>query len=328
MSLYEDSGCLCQQMWVYQECCGSGGCSAEGGKKKDRGSRRRLSQMGVDRRMEPKPCSFSQMKKIMVAVAPVNPELKGRVKSPITPEEIAEDVINAAEKGASLVHLHVRDEEGAPTYDLYHFSRTIELIRKQTDIIIEGSTGGLSELSLDERCVSLNEPEVEIASLNMGSANFGEKVYINTLPDIRYWAGRMKEQGIRPELEIFEGGMIDNLRHLAEEGCLEPPFLFGLCLGVKGALSDRPDNLLFLRGLLPPDAAWGLIHHQMKDFSLLAAAAVLGASFVRVGFEDSIYYTPGKAAENNTELVARVSSMLKIMGFEIVTAHEARKMLS
>lgn len=249
------------------------------------------------------------------------------MKNPLTPEEIAQDVTLAGEAGASMVHLHVRDREGKQTEDLKIFSHTLDLIRKKSAMIIQGSTGGVSDLSLEERCVSVNEPRVEVASLNMGSSNFGEGVYINTLPDIRYWAARMKETGVHPELEVFEGGMVNNTIILAEEGCLHPPFSFAFCLGFRGALPGNAYNLHFLKGILPPDSIWGLIHHGMKDFSLLAAAVGMGAAFIRVGFEDSIYYAPGHPARTNAELVEKVVEMTKKMGLEIATAKEAREIL-
>ena len=128
----------------------------------------------------------------------------------------------------------------------------------------------------------------------MGSANFDDGVYINTLPDIRYWAGRMKAAAILPELEIFEGGMIDNVRIIQDEGLLPFAPFYAFALGFRGALSASPGALAFLRGLLPPGARWGLIHHGMGDLSLLAAAAGLGADTIRVGYEDSALYAPDK----------------------------------
>ncbi len=267
------------------------------------------------------------MRKIIVSVAPVASVPLTETKNPLTPEEVANEVIGCAKAGASLVHLHVRNRAGEPTYDLTDFKTTIDLILKESDIIIQGSTGGLSELSLEERSVSLNEPRVESASLNMGSANFGEEVYINTFPDIRYWARKMEKANIRPELEIFEGGMIHNVLILAEEGVLKPPFHFAFSLGFRGALPANAYNLHFLQGSLPAGSHWGLIHHGMTDFSLLATAVGMGASFVRVGFEDSIYYAPGAVAKSNIELVERLVELIKNMGFEIATPQEAREIL-
>ena len=167
--------------------------------------------------------------------------------NPLTPEEVAGEVVDCARAGASMVHLHVRDSQGEQTEDITDFSRTLDLVRDSSDIIIQGSTGGLSELSLEERCVALNDPRVEVASLNMGSVNFSEDVYINRLPDIRYWARRMKETNVIPELEIFEAGMLTAVTKLLEERVLKPPYAFGFCLGFRWALPADANSLFFLK---------------------------------------------------------------------------------
>jgi 3-keto-5-aminohexanoate cleavage enzyme len=146
-------------------------------------------------------------RKIIVAVAPVGGALPPPSLNPLTPEEVAAQVVACEKAGAGMVHLHVRDREGNQTEKLHDFSKTLDLIRESSDIILQGSTGGLTTLTLEERCVALNDPRVEVASLNMGSVNFGEDVYINRLPDIRYWAKRMDEAGVVPE-RLFTVKMI------------------------------------------------------------------------------------------------------------------------
>ena len=128
-------------------------------------------------------------RKIVIAIAPVKDPgtpLPEQCLNPLTPKQVADQTIACTKVGASLVHLHVRDEKGRQTADLTHFSKTLNLIRCESDVIIQGSTGGLSSLSLEERYVALDDDRVEMASLNMGSINFSDDVYINTLPDIRY----------------------------------------------------------------------------------------------------------------------------------------------
>ena len=266
-------------------------------------------------------------RKIIVSVAPVGTNISEPSVNPVTPEDVAQEVIACARAGASMVHLHVRDREGNQTEDLAEFSRTLDLIREGSDIIIQGSTGGLSSLSLEERCVSLNDPRVEVASLNMGSVNFGEDVYINTLPDMRFWAKRMRETDVIPELEIFEGGMISNARTLLGEGALSPPYYYNFCLGFRGALPADSDSLFFLKSMLPQGTLWGAVHDGMNDLSHLATAIGIGASVIRVGFEDSIYYAPSKAARTNAELVEKIVSLIYGIGFETATPEEARKLL-
>jgi 3-keto-5-aminohexanoate cleavage enzyme len=266
-------------------------------------------------------------RKIIVAVAPVGKDIGPPSINPMTPEEVSREVIDCTRAGASFVHLHVRDDKGNQTEDLTQFSLTLDLIRESSDIIIQGSTGGLSELSLEARCVALNDPRVEVASLNMGSVNFSEDVYINRLPDIRYWARRMEETNIIPELEIFEAGMLTAVTKLLQEKVLKPPFAFGFCLGFHWALPADPKSLFFLKSSLPEGVPWGVVHESMQDFSLLAMAIGMGASAIRVGFEDSVYYAPGRAAATNVELVEKIVSLIHQIGYEVATPGEARKLL-
>jgi len=266
-------------------------------------------------------------RKIIVAVAPVGRSVEAPSLNPLTPEEVAGQVVDCARAGAGMVHLHVRDREGKQTEKLHDFSKTLDLIRKDSDIILQGSTGGLTTLTLEERCVSLNDPRVEVASLNMGSVNFGEDVYINRLPDIRYWAKRMEETKVVPELEVFEVGMMPAVRHLIREGVLIPPCHFNFCLGFHWALPADPKSLFFMASLLEDNEGWGIIHDGMSDLSLLATAIGMGAKVVRVGFEDSVFYAPGKRAITNPELVEKAVSLVRQMGFEPASPKEAREML-
>ena len=266
-------------------------------------------------------------RKIIVAVAPVGRNVEPPSLNPLSPEEVAEQVTACGKAGAGMVHLHVRDREGKQTEKLQDFSRTLDLIRERSDIILQGSTGGLSTLTLEQRCVALNDPRVEVASLNMGSVNFGEDVYINRLPDIRYWAKRMEAAKVLPELEVFEAGMIPAVRHLIREGVLRPPCHVNFCLGVQWAMPADPRSLLFVSSLLEEGEAWGIMHDGMSDLSLLATAIGMGARAVRVGFEDSVFYGPGKAAKTNAELVEKVVSLVRQMGYSVASAGEAREML-
>ena len=272
------------------------------------------------------------MRKIIVTVAPVchvgKPIPEG-CKNPLTPEEITEDVLNCYRAGACQVHLHTRDLKGNPTFELDVFSQTIHAIREHSDMIIQGSTGGLSDLSLADRCVSLNVPEVEIASLNMGSVNFGETVYINTMPDLRYWAKRQQEANVVPEMELFDLSHVECCTRLADEGVIRRPLHYNFCVGPGGSsnLSATGRNLALLCALTEPGTSWGINHDSMKDFSILACAIGMGANAVRVGFEDSFYYAEGKLARTNAELVERLVPLIRARGCEPATPAEAREML-
>lgn len=269
----------------------------------------------------------NKARKIIVAVAPVGREVAPPSLNPLTPEEVAKEVIDCTRAGASMVHLHVRDSRGEQTEDISDFAKTLDLIRESSDIIIQGSTGGLTTLTLEQRCVSVTDPRVEVASLNMGSVNFGEDVYINRVPDIRYWAGRMAENKVVPEMEIFEAGMVGAAKMLIKEGTLKPPFYYNFALGAHWAAPADPRSLFYLASLLPEGAPWSVVHDGMPDFALLATAIGLGASGVRVGFEDSVQYAPGKVAKTNLELVEKLVPLVQRIGYEVATPDEAREML-
>lgn len=270
----------------------------------------------------------SQRRPVIVAVAPVGKQIAPPSRNPLTPAEVAADVMACARAGASMVHLHVRDVQGNQTEDLTAFAQTLDLIRAGSDIIIQGSTGGVTTLSRDARCVALNDPRVEVASLNMGSANVGEGVYINTLPDIRFWAQRMQARQIVPELEIFEAGMLTNIPRLAHDGLLTPPFHINFCVGFEGPLPADAASLFFLKSMLPAgDVLWGIIHDGMTHFGLLATALGMGATLVRVGFEDGVFLAPGEPALTNADLVIRLVEVVRQLGYQVATPAEARNVL-
>jgi len=266
-------------------------------------------------------------RKIIIAVAPVGRRVTPPALNPLTPRQVADEVIRCARAGASMVHLHVRDAKGVQTEEIGPYSQTLDRIRAAADIVIQGSTGGLTSLSLEERCVALNDPRTEVASLNMGSVNFGEEVYINRLPDIRYWARRMRETRTVPELEIFDSGMLPAARALIAEGAITPPYSICFCLGFHWTLAPDPKSLFFMTSLMSATVPWGVIHDGMEDFTLLAAAIGLGASLLRVGFEDSICWAPGRPVRRNAELVRKLAALVRLLGHEVATPAEARRIL-
>jgi 3-keto-5-aminohexanoate cleavage enzyme len=269
----------------------------------------------------------TERRRIAVAVAPVGKGDPPPSGNPLSPEEVARTVIDCARAGAAMVHLHVRDQTGRQTANQSAFAQTLDMVRESCDIVIQGSTGGASDLTVEERCVALNDPRVEVASLNMGSVNFEETVYINSLPDIRYWASRMQSEKVVPELEIFEAGMLAAAARLVDKKTLQPPYYFNFGLGFHHALPADTTCLFFLKSMLPTGSLWGLVHDKMTDLSLLAAAIGLGASVVRVGFEDSIFYAPGEAARSNVELVERLVAMIRNMGCEPASPSDARRLM-
>jgi 3-keto-5-aminohexanoate cleavage enzyme len=266
-------------------------------------------------------------RKVIIAVAPVGRSTLPPAANPLTPKQVAEETIRCARAGAGMVHLHVRNAKGVQTEDIGAYSETLDRIRKSSDIVIQGSTGGLTTLSLEERCVALNDPRTEVASLNMGSVNFGEDVYINRLPDIRYWAKRMRRTRTVPEMEIFDSGMLPAARALVKEGVIKPPYSICFCLGFRWTLAPDPRSLFFMTSMMSETVPWGVIHDGMTDMTLLATAIGLGASLVRVGFEDSIFWAPGQAVKRNLELVQKLAQLVRLLGHAVATPGEAREIL-
>ena len=266
--------------------------------------------------------------KLLITVAPSIPPAKavGIPGLDLTPEGIAREVVRAWNAGANLVHLHVWDEQGQPTMELSAFERTLRLIRDQSDIIIEGSTGGFNELTPAQRSVSLDAAGMELASLNPGSVNYDTGVYINAPFDIDYWAQSMHQRGIKPDSAIFEAGMINNLMERAEKGWVEPPFLFSFVLGLQGALPATAKNLLFLSETAPKESFWTAVGYRGSDLRLATMAMSMGGH-IRAGFEDNVYYRPGELAISNAQLIERLVRIGREIGREPATPSEARTML-
>ena len=265
--------------------------------------------------------------KLLVTVAPsIPPYLATGIPGlDLSPEGIAAEVVRAAEAGANVVHLHVWDEQGQPTMELAAFERTLRLIRERSDIVIEGSTGGVNTLSPAERSVAL-QADIEMASLNPGSVNYDAGVYVNSPDDIRYWATEMHRRGIKADIAIFEAGMIANAVALADKGLLSAPLLFSFVLGQTGALPATPKNLFFLSESIPPTAVWAAAGHGGHDLPIATLALALGGH-VRAGFEDNPYYRPGELAQSNAQLIERLVRLARETGREIATPTEARQML-
>jgi 3-keto-5-aminohexanoate cleavage enzyme len=245
----------------------------------------------------------------------------------VAPEAIAAEVARCVDAGASVAHLHVRNRDGEIIAATDVFRHTLDLIFERRDIVVNGSTGGASELTREERCTAVTDARVEIASLNMGSTNFGEAVYVNTLADIRFWAAKIRDAGVVPELEIFAAGGIETARLLRAEGVLEEPLHFNVCLGFPGATPATPRHLAFFADLIGAEAPWGFLHEGMTDLRLIAAALGHGATVLRVGYEDGGYLRADEPARSNAELVERLSALIRAAGAEPATVDEARSLL-
>lgn len=261
--------------------------------------------------------------KILISVAPVSAADKN-----IEPEKIAKDVIKCAKAGAAMVHLHVRDKYGNLTTDLSGLKKTVELIRAESDIIIQVSTGGVSNLSIKERCIPLYYDKVETCSLNVGSTNLGNAVYCNPIPEVKYCIEEIIKTGKTPEIEVFEIGHIHQTAELRKEYNMKLPVLFSVVLGHPGEAPATPEALMAMVNFIPKDAIWGITHAHRKDFGIIAGALGIGAKTVRIGFEDSDYLNPETRVDTNVPLVEKVVKLLHAMDKEAMTPSEARKMLN
>jgi 3-keto-5-aminohexanoate cleavage enzyme len=264
-------------------------------------------------------------RKIILAVAPTGGWGSG-ANNPITPEAIAGDVIACAQAGAAVVHLHARNEKGDLTTDLTSFSKAVATIKASCDIILEASTGGLSTLTAAERVLPASNPHAELGSLNIGSLNFGDAVYQNSMPDVRFWVDAMTRSGVKPSLEVFDTGHLETARHLIAEELVARPCNFSFIFDVRWGMPYDPALLAYLISRLPADSRWGAILIQSLDFSHHVEAARAGASMLRVGFEDARVYE-GQTATSNAELVTALRDRLEAAGFSIASVPEARAIL-
>ena len=267
---------------------------------------------------------------VIVVVAPVahvESALPPDCLNPLTPERVAEETLACCRVGASVAHHHVRDTRGRIVSDMSWYRETVDAIRAESDVILNVSTGGVSDLSLEERCVGITDPRVDMASLNMGSTNFGDGAYVNTVSDIRYWATRMREARVTPELEIFGPGMLETAWRLRDEGVLSEPLHYNFCLGFENALAATPGNLWDLASRLPRGTRWGFMQAGMRDLSLVAGALGMGAGVVRVGYEDGAFLSPGMPARRNVDLVEWLVRLVETVGREVATPAQARELL-
>lgn len=246
---------------------------------------------------------------------------------PITPAEQAVAAEEAVKAGASIIHLHVREDDGRPSQRPERFSEAIDAIRKRVpEVIIQISTGGAIGESIENRAKPL-ALKPEMASLNLGTMNFGDDVFFNHPRDIVALAAKMREHGVMPELEIYEAGMLESAFRLAKQGILREPLHFQFVLGVPGGMSGDSKNLMHLLSLLPSTGIhWGVAGVGRYQLPLAVQALVLGGH-VRVGFEDNILYRKGELARSNAQLVERVARIAREVDRPVATPRQARELL-
>jgi 3-keto-5-aminohexanoate cleavage enzyme len=246
---------------------------------------------------------------------------------PITPEEIADQAIACYAEGAAIVHIHVRDDNGVVTCDPARYARVAEIVRERgCPIIVNMSTGGNAGLMSDEDRMAPVRLSPEIASFDAGSVNFGDGVFVNSPSFLNTLAERMDEFGVKPEIECFDTGMIENAKRLIDRGLLKPPFWFQFVLGVRGGAPATASQLVHMVNQLPPDSHWSVCAIGRAQLPMNMLAIAIGGH-ARTGLEDNIYYSYRVLAEGNAPLVARVARIAREADRELATPDEVRELL-
>lgn len=247
---------------------------------------------------------------------------------PYTIEEMVREAKFAYEAGAAILHIHVREDDGTPTQDRERFKVVMDAIRKELpDVIMIPSTGGATGMTPEER-LQPTELFPEMATLDCGTCNFGDDIFVNDMPTMRAFGKRMLENHIKPEYECFEIGHLDTVLTMARKGEVPgDPMQFNFVLGVSGCTPATVGNLDYLVKQLPAGSTWTVTGVGKKAWDMAAAGIIMGGN-VRVGFEDNVYLGKGQKASSNGELVAKVVRLAKELGREVANPDEARKILS
>jgi uncharacterized protein (DUF849 family) len=276
---------------------------------------------------------------------------------PITPDEITDQAVAAADAGAAILHLHARDpNDGRPTPDPKVFMQFLPRIRERTDAVVNITTGGSLTMSLEDRLAAPMLAKPEMASLNMGSINFAlfpmaakyknwkfdwEKPYLessddyifrNTFRDISHILKELGEGcGTRFEFECYDVGHLYNLAYFVDNGLVKPPFLVQSIFGIMGGIGPDPENIAVMRNtanrLFGKDYVWSVLGAGRHQMGLVTMAAIMGGN-VRVGLEDSLFLRKGQLASSNAAQVAKIRSILELLSLEAATPAEARQMLA
>ncbi|HEX9877333.1 MAG TPA: 3-keto-5-aminohexanoate cleavage protein [Gammaproteobacteria bacterium] len=275
---------------------------------------------------------------------------------PVTPEQIAAAGIAAAEAGAAILHLHARDpEDGHPTQDPEVFRRFLPEISRHTDAVINITTGGSPHMTVDERLQPALRLAPELASLNMGSMNFGlfpmlqrfkefrhawerehlensrDLVFRNTFADIERILRACAANGTRFEFECYDISHLYNLAHFLDRGLVQPPLFVQSVFGILGGIGNHPEDLVHMRRtadrLFGADYEWSILGAGRKQIELASLGAAMGSN-VRVGLEDSLWAGPGRLAESNAEQVRMIRQVLEGLSLQVATPAEARERLA
>ncbi|MBF7015344.1 3-keto-5-aminohexanoate cleavage protein (plasmid) [Novosphingobium resinovorum] len=275
---------------------------------------------------------------------------------PITASEIADAAIGAAEAGAAIVHLHARNpQDGRPDQSPEAFEPFLKVIRQASDVVVNLTTGGSPYMPVEERVRPAEVWKPEVASLNMGSMNFGlfpmlkrykdfrfdweepmlegskDLVFRNSFKDIRYALETLNATGTRYEFECYDTSMLYNLHYFWQEGLVEGPLFIQTCFGLMGGIGSHPDDVMHMKRtadrLFDDNYRWSVLAAGVSQMRVAAMAAAMGGH-VRVGLEDNLWLDKGQLAKSNAEQVTRVRQIIEGLGLEVATPDEAREILA
>jgi uncharacterized protein (DUF849 family) len=275
---------------------------------------------------------------------------------PVTPEEIAEAAIEAEEAGAAIVHLHARNPiTGEPDQSTEHFAAMLPIIKQRSDCVVNITTGGAATMTIEQRLRPVTVFKPEVASLNMGSMNFGlypmllrynnfahdwEKTYLegsrdrifrNTFADIENILTTCSENGTRFEIECYDIGHLYTCAHFLERGLIKPPVFIQSVFGILGGIGAHPEDVMHMKRtadrLFGDGYRWSVLGAGRSQMSIALQSVLLGGN-LRVGLEDSLWAGPGRLAKSNAEQVRMARQMVEALGFAIATPSEARELLA
>ncbi len=250
---------------------------------------------------------------------------------PLTADELGDEAARCVAAGATVIHLHVRDDQGRASQDADRFAQAIAAIRQRCDVVVQCSTGGAVGMSIDERAGALTltgAAKPEMATLNVGTINFGDDIFVNKASDVAQMARRIAAAGVVPEVELYDVGHLDITLGLLQKQLIKNPLHVQFVLGVRGELAATPRNLEILIERLAEvgEASWGVAGIGRHQLPMAELAARWGGN-VRVGLEDNIYLDKGVLAEGSAPLVARARTICEAAGRRIATIAEARQIL-
>jgi 3-keto-5-aminohexanoate cleavage enzyme len=269
------------------------------------------------------------MQKVIITAAICGAEVtkEHNPNVPYTVEEIAREAKSAYDAGASIIHLHVREDNGAPTQDKNRFKECIDAIKIACpDAIIQPSTGGAVGMSNEERIQPV-DLYPEMATLDCGTCNFGgDEIFVNTENTIKEFGKRMIELNIKPEIEVFDKGMVDMAIRLNKKGFINDNMHFNFVMGVNGGIGATYRDLMFMRESIPQNSTFTVSGIGRYQFDMIALGVLMGGH-VRVGFEDNVYMKKGVPASSNGEFVQKAANIVRELGREVATPEEARQIL-